>query len=78
MPIIQKNELETRTSSPQSKLQAGLHVSTTPIQYSRNSLRLRNSTDDNSTVTVTPEGQKDIQKFSQNPDIDERGKVLYL
>ena len=68
----QENVRETRPSSPRSSLQTGL--SATPI-YSRSSLGSRSSIGNNYIVTVT-QGQKDIQIFSQNPDVDERGKVL--
>ena len=69
----QANVHEARPSSLRSNLQTGL--SATPIQYSRTSLQFRSSiVGNNSTVTVT-HGQNDIQNFSQNPDIDERGKV---
>lgn len=64
-------EQEKRTTSPQSKLQMGLHVSTASILYSR-----AEHIDESSTVT---ERQKDIQSVSQTlPDINERGKVLYI
>ena len=68
----QENIHNRRPSSPRSNLQTGL--SATPIQYSRTSLGSRSNIGNTSTVTMT-QGQKDIQNFSQNPDIDERGKV---
>ena len=67
----QENAHEIKTSPAHSNLKPGL--SSMPMQYSRINLGSRTSIGKN--FTVTPEGQKDIQNFSQNPDIDERGKV---
>ena len=71
----QENVHEARPSSPESNLPAGLST-TTPIEYPRTNLASKSSIGANNS-TATQGHEKDIhwQHFSQNPDINKRGKV---
>jgi hypothetical protein len=61
-------------SSPLTNLQTGLSVET-PTEYSRTSLGSKSNIGTNKAIVTVTQEQKDIKTFSQNPDINKRGKV---